>query len=402
MRARTALALVGLLGACSLRPIDGYFAGADGGDGGDDVPPCADPALLCAVDLAAGDHHACAVSPDGGVTCWGDNGAQQLGWAAGAAEPFSPRPVRAAVGAMRRVAAGEAFSCAASPAELRCWGFAAQGALGIGVDEQEEKPPTPVLLDAGLVLDLQARGRSACALVAGGEPWCWGRGDYGHLLRAGAASALAPVQLPLAPQAQLALAEVHACALSGAGEVRCWGDPSFDKLGGQPTDAGETVTVDPQSSVAEVCGGKDWSCARLSSGEVTCWGLRDFGDPARLQASTPLPTQLAALPAARRIFCRGQTFCLIDASERVVCQGANEHGQVGLGSTADAGSAFVLGNTTPVPGPSGVAQVAIGAASVCARERSGAVWCWGDNARGQLGAGDAGPQAGPVRVVAPR
>lgn len=47
-------------------------------------------------------------------------------------------------------------------------------------------------------------------------------------------------------------------------------------------------------------------------------------------------------------------------------------------------------------------QVQAGIHHVCALDAAGEVYCWGDNAQGQLGTGDRDPRRAPTRVVLPR
>jgi len=76
------------------------------------------------------------------------------------------------------------------------------------------------------------------------------------------------------------------------------------------------------------------------------------------------------------------------------CWGANDHGQVGDGSTTDATEAV------PVDLPD-VVQVAAGGDHTCARQRGGTVYCWGRNDAGQLGSGDTVDALAPVAVDIP-
>ncbi|MBX3230447.1 MAG: hypothetical protein KIT84_03060 [Labilithrix sp.] len=87
--------------------------------------------------------------------------------------------------------------------------------------------------------------------------------------------------------------------------------------------------------------------------------------------------------------------CAVTSAGAATCWGENHDGQLGTGGSDD--SALPL----PVPGlESGVAQVAAGGASACARTSAGAVWCWGLNTNKQLGIGSGVlQQRVPARVV---
>ncbi|MBX3272347.1 MAG: hypothetical protein KF729_18960 [Sandaracinaceae bacterium] len=92
--------------------------------------------------------------------------------------------------------------------------------------------------------------------------------------------------------------------------------------------------------------------------------------------------------------------CAALASGAVFCWGKNETGQLGTGDFEDSlvprrvvgiddvTSVSVAGNT--FGGWTGTS---------CATRRSGEVWCWGRNDRGQVGDGTLAPQNRPVRVT---
>lgn len=75
-----------------------------------------------------------------------------------------------------------------------------------------------------------------------------------------------------------------------------------------------------------------------------------------------------------------------------MCWGANDHGQLGDGTTTD--------RLTPVPVTdlTDAIHVAAGAGHSCALRASGQAVCWGDNRVGQLGDGTTAERHGPVDV----
>jgi alpha-tubulin suppressor-like RCC1 family protein len=89
---------------------------------------------------------------------------------------------------------------------------------------------------------------------------------------------------------------------------------------------------------------------------------------------------------------RGHT-CLVDPGGTAWCWGLNDSGQV---DPAAGESHIVTPRALVLSGPA--VAVGGGRAYTCALLEDGAVWCWGDNNRGQLGDGTTQPAATPIRV----
>lgn len=84
--------------------------------------------------------------------------------------------------------------------------------------------------------------------------------------------------------------------------------------------------------------------------------------------------------------------CGRTAAGGVACWGANDRGQLGIGTFED--SAF----PRKVPGLTDIVGIYAGSFHTCALQRDRSLWCWGDNQTGQLGAGDLEVHQSPVRV----
>jgi alpha-tubulin suppressor-like RCC1 family protein len=141
------------------------------------------------------------------------------------------RPLFAAID----MAAGEVHTCAVSPQnEVWCWGWNFYGQLGeMGLDQSGH--PRLVSGVAGVqALALSAGNGHTCVLTTGGSVWCWGRNDYGHLGRGSAGHSGPPTVvdgLTGQPVAALAAGGEHTCALLETGQAMCWGRNNFGQLG---------------------------------------------------------------------------------------------------------------------------------------------------------------------------
>jgi len=98
-----------------------------------------DPRLT---QISAGGQHACAVTSDGDLWCWGGNQMGELG----IAPDDVPHPARLVMSGVAMVAAGGQFTCALlDPShEVMCWGDNSHGQLGRGATGAAD--PIPALV----------------------------------------------------------------------------------------------------------------------------------------------------------------------------------------------------------------------------------------------------------------
>jgi alpha-tubulin suppressor-like RCC1 family protein len=202
------------------------------------------------VDVAVGGDHACALTNDGSVWCWGANGAGQLG---------------------------------DNTTDTR------HGAVHV---QQDTDPDTDDPLTG--VTALTAGNSHTCALLSSGKVRCWGDSSSGKLGRSGSGQqADKPVRWqPPAPNPESDLDHVsrlvsgdnHTCALRDDSSLVCWGDNSQGQVGagGGSTAIGLVVLKAPTTSVPapwiqDVAAGRDNTCAVLLDTTVSCWGDNSEG-----------------------------------------------------------------------------------------------------------------------------
>lgn len=174
----------------------------------------------------------------------------------------------------------------------------------------------------------------------------------------------------------------HTCIIDLDGAVRCWGANDFGQLG-NAAEAFESEPVEVSNAFGASMGALELTadrqtCVSRSDDAVFCWGDNTAGkaDPAN-PAEIVVPTQLMGLTGLSGLSAGGSHTCAAGPAGVVAtCWGDNTLGQ--------------LGGVMPGPGPhqlSGaveLVELAAGATHVCGRTQPGAVYCWGDNARGQL------------------
>ena len=232
----------------------------------------------------------------------------------------------------------------------------------------------------------------ACALTATGKVECWGANESGQIGDGTTTDRALPVPVPLpAAVTQVAAGYAHTCALAAA-KVYCWGDNTFGEIGDGTTIQRPTpVLVTGLPDVASIGAGgagvvrvsAAHSCAITTRGSLFCWGANGSGQLGG--GGTALgnrPASVSLLPAGFApglVACGGRHTCALGAGA-VHCWGANDSGQLGIGSTNGQAAP-----TLPAVA-SGATFLAVGHDHSCAVV-VGSLLCWGLNTSGQVDAG---------------
>jgi alpha-tubulin suppressor-like RCC1 family protein len=347
-----------------------------------------EPCDGCAVAVAAGAGHSCAVDRDGAVWCWGDNADLELGSDGGSSA--TPRVVTGVTGAVD-VAAGDRYSCAllGDGGRVVCWGADDRGQLGTGQAGASALPGDRVD-GSGSWHALTAGTAHSCAIDDDDTAWCWGDNTYEQVASGAGGSAASPeeplglLDCPIA----IAAGGRHTAAVLDDGTVITWGEADAPALG-----RGSAAPSQPASIVvgafeaASVASGAEHSCGVGIDRGVRCWGVASDG---RLGVDGDRDQPAEVGLDADLVRAGGRHTCALDRGD-LVCWGANDSGQLG----SDGGS-----GTEPRPVTGAWLAVATGAAHTCAISTGGVVLCWGDNASGQLGH-EGGSSSQPTAVPVP-
>jgi len=430
--------------------------------GGGGVPLAAQ--TLASATSVAGDGLTsyCASSTSGGVSCWGDNSAGQLG--DGTAVPHrvaAPVVSPDGMGTLGGVAsvvgvdsdADHTFCAVLFSGGVDCWGRGQWGQLGNG-STRDSPIPVPVVDVGGSGLLTHVRsliggGEGFCAVLISGGVDCWGQGIFGQLGNGTSASSSVAVTVvdtggqPISSVEQVVADSALGgfCALQANGGVECWGHnisqqlgigifPGPSSCGGDPcaTTARRVVGVGGDgvlTGVTGLAGDGASMCASLLTGHVVCWGGNAFGQLGNgsTTSSTVPETVLGpggTAPLAGVVSVANDSdvaFCALLADSGVACWGDATKGEIGNGTTAGlqtCGARTCSLFAVDVVGPSGSGRLSGVTALVSARSffaggsfcallggvGGGAVDCWGTGYRGQTGRGVFADSGVPAPVVA--
>lgn len=362
-------------------------------------------------DLSVGPTHACAVSVDGKVYCWGSGERGELG-----NRPSASSDVPVAVVADRpvifaKVSAGYDYSCGMTADGLvLCWGTGSHGELGNGFFGSS--PPVQLVTDHRFA-SITGGWYHACGIAEGGLAYCWGLNSQGQLGDGTLEARAEPTAVAGGIRfAQLSAGGLHTCGVALDGTGYCWGANDAGQLGtGEAQGSTVPARVAGNLRFSAIAAGYSHSCG-VAAGQGYCWGSNVAGELGNrgiqregLPGSTkpgpiaPNPTELtlASISAGHN------TSCAITTKGAGYCWGAGVDGQTGSGFFGNAVAPF---SVAAPDGPAAPDQLHLallasgGLTSSCALTVENVVYCWGRGPNGELGAGAQMAQSPlPVRVA---
>jgi alpha-tubulin suppressor-like RCC1 family protein len=169
----------------------------------------------------------------------------------------------------------------------------------------------------------------------------------------------------------------HSLTFSGGTGVRTVTDSS-----GAQVSFGTATSITFANGISTVGGVLRINTTQTASVTVTD-GTRTSA-PLRIVVSSVSATQISA---------GGFQTCALRSDGTVECWGSDSSGQLGNGNPLTNSSTPVI-----VSGLTNVTQIAAGKYHTCARRNDGTVWCWGENAYGQLGNNSTTDSSTPVEV----
>ena len=219
--------------------------------------------------------------------CWGDNGAGQLGignntgpevlvTSDGSRFPLSTKPVAVAGGlTFRHVSPGFGHACGVTTDDrVFCWGSNRYGQVGDGTAGWFRFKPK-LIAGNRQYRQVDAGADWTCAVTTGNRAFCWGQGQFGVLGNGTQSSSRypKPVSGGLSFQRVSAGSGFHTCGETTTNRAYCWGSNGIGQLGdGTRTDRLTPVAVVGGLSFSQVSAGATHSCGHTPQGRAYCWG----------------------------------------------------------------------------------------------------------------------------------
>jgi alpha-tubulin suppressor-like RCC1 family protein len=253
----------------------------------------------------------------------------------------------------------------------------------------------------------------SCGIITLGHGFCWGLNNHGQL---GAtadsvcfpstqsstsssdttkSAALACSLNPKALATSLDFSTVSAgdsssCGISLSGQALCWGKGTHGEIGnGNAANRAAPTLVTAALNFSSISVGGAHACAMTTTNAAYCWGsdsLGQLGDFHTINSTTPIPVVLNQAPAVFASISAGYRHtCAVGVDGTAYCWGDNAFGQLGNGTQGGLSDVPVQ-----VAGGLRFSSISAGGDHSCGISTSGAAFCWGSNADGQLGNGGVG------------
>lgn len=289
--------------------------------------------------FSMGSGSSCAIDTNHDIYCWGsgrymelqDEETDFLGLYS-----YVPRKVNIS-GKYTQVQRASSGICALrEDGVVNCWGYADSYFLGNGASGRywltEATPSTVALPNTAIYLGAGPYSDSGgnaniCAIITGGDVYCWGGNRDGILGNGNTSSQLIPVKTNTAQKFKtVATGGSNSCGITTSDDIYCWGS-GYNGALGQGSTSNSTSPVKTNTSVkfqSLSVGSGGTTCALSTSGTVYCWGGNTYGQIG--DGTTSYKTSPVAINSGTvytSVATSGYTTCATTAAS-VDCWGAQD------------------------------------------------------------------------------
>lgn len=234
---------------------------------------------------------------------------------------------------------------------------------------------------------------NACSLEVDGELWCWGVRQLADDELTDPRPVRQPGRWDLVSKGR-----GHTCGLRTDGRAYCWGENGVGALGdGTTTDRFVPTPVAGGGTWRTISAGLAHTCGVKDDGTALCWGY----DQTQQLGRTPeegdgeyaaVPTPVAGDARWSSVVAGAYHSCGIRTEGSAWCWGYDAAGQLGDGDADSSAPVEVAGGAT-------WRSLTLGASHTCGVQTDGSGWCWGWDEYGQLGQGGTSEERQvPVRI----
>ena len=185
----------------------------------------------------------------------------------------------------------------------------------------------------------------------------------------------------------------YGCGIVGT-KLFCWGENRNGELGDGTTTTKTSPTPIGSLAWSSVDAGVDHTCGITTKGELFCWGDNTYGQIGDGTSGTgrTKPVQVGKATDWVQVATGWIHTCAVNTSGAMYCWGNNSTGQLGAPVKGMATSPVLVNKDTDWT------RIAAGYGHTCAIKKAGSMYCWGFNADGQLGISSTTSQSSPMLV----
>ena len=283
-------------------------------------------------------------------------------------------------------------------ANLRVWGTALFGGLGLG-DTTDRSSPVQVgsLTNWRLVTVGNSSFPHNHGIKTDGTLWGWGAGGNGRLGLGDTTSMSSPVQVgTLTDWKFVSCGGYHSGGIKTDGTLWMWGRNTYGRLGlGDTTQYTVPTKVGTLTNWKQLASGFSYTTCVKTDGTLWTWGYNNFGQLGLGDTTNrSSPVQVGSLTDWKFVSSANYHTACVKTDGTLWIWGRNNYGTLGLGNASTSVSSPVqVGSLTNWK------QVSLSLTHSACVKNDGTLWVWGANAYlGQLGLGDGNPRSSPVQV----
>lgn len=337
-------------------------------------------------ETTAGLNYSCGIRADDTLWCWGGNELGELG--VGMESAIVERPTRVGSRLYRSVHAKHTHTCALGlDGSLACWGNNTTGQVGTGGGGLVRSPFT----HSGTWKRVSPGAFATCAIRSDDTLWCWGYNLWGELGLGTTTPTPIPTRVGSSTWREIDVGFYHACGVQTNGTAWCWGNNAYGPVGDGTTGPNKLEPTLVSSDVLWrfIVAGAHSTCGITVEGKLRCWGYAirgAVGGGNETNTATPQTVLVDGSDASDWLSLAfdNRHVCGIREDGSRWCWGENARSELGV-MLAD-GSGY---STTPVRATSLASwrRVDTGGAHTCGIDTDNQLACWGLDSRGQLGDG---------------
>jgi alpha-tubulin suppressor-like RCC1 family protein len=363
--------------------------------------------------ISAGGYHSLALDKNGRAWGWGYNSIGQLGDNSTTQKP-TPVSIAGTVKTFCKIFAnvnqvGSSFHSVAIDKNGRAWawGFNNSGQLGNN-STISQRTPVSILGATKTFCEISAGSDFSVGIDKNGIVWSWGVNNVGQLGDNTLISKRTPVSLAGVKKTfcRIHAGNFHSLAVDKSGNVWAWGQDAFLQLGVNMVQSIRTPVsvLGTVRTFCKIVAGSEASLAIDKNGRAWGWGTTTQGQLGDNNGDGIIRCTPISVCGVVKTFCQiftsisdGRRSLALDKNGRVWGWGYNDLGQIGDFSVNQRNTPVSVAGATKT-----FCQISAGNRHSVAIEKNGRIWCWGNNAFGNLGNNASGTgtcQSTPVAIA---